>query len=985
MKLKYITSCIIAITFHLHALYAAQNNVIDLQRSINKEYGIIEHIHTAQEDRPWVLLLRDAHFNINAQYNSAAILNQLSEYKLIDALYVEGASGSLNTDIIRLYPHNETRNEVANYLLKKSYINGVEYFTTTLNCPVIPEGIEDPETYIDNLAYLQKIIDNQKMYSSFAHQILNFVKTNKDYILSEELRNFENWREQYQSNQLSLAQFCTKLLTAAKINRSRYPNISLLLESDKLLQQIDQQVLSLEETRALSYLSGILSDDALQNLFKQRVTSHIGHDELNSFYSNLLSHIDELDAQQQYHSIIMYTHVLDMQAKIDLQALDEEHYALEKHFIALVAKTNCEQSIYQLEEQAYTLQSFFNLSMTAKEAQTFLNHHNQYTLQSLTELAATINNETPLSITDQSGTYSKALKTVTQFYRLAITRDTILARNMINKIETDNIQYAVVFAGGFHTPGMIEYCINHNINIAVIKPMITSDIAIEKSPDYTDSFITNQTNIEKFISRVINAIAIPRWLSDTPVGISENQKNIKMIETASYLMALHAEHILQGDRNKASSEVIEIVNTALHMTGIKRFHNIALQEIRRYPQYREYELRINGESIFFYFAHRNDEFLWKTVTEDMQSILADPTLFTDSLLMSVAQNPIELIAVPARSQNDILTDTFITWAQDHTLATTQTTKLTLPEPAIITTSRDAETLVISLVSLDRETKEKKVVYQERVPDSGISGDFIVRLTQSIRTTFAPRFSISPRIIVIQPNTDESELLEASLFSQQQSPLKSHLKKRFSEKESFSDFPFETTATEQQTITDAQLIEKFIRHAQRQNSFASIIAQAGKASSKRLLTILSSPDFFVAMEKITHKKTSYIRTRIINNLLNNTNTPPTALVNILQLKDFHSLITHKTVLPTFRKNPLYAIVTHKSTNDTILDLLADHAIKITSQHHSMLTRWLTTANRYIPMYRIMDNLPVYILIKLNLLPKYIADFFKTLSQKWFYYP
>ena len=844
MNRFFILFCAITIVIPIHFLLADQEYSDNAQHYVNQEYGIVEQIYKSDNNNPWIYLLRDAHFNVDAQHNISAILNQLADNNRIDSIYMEGSTGQIDTTIFSKYPHAQTRDEVANYLLNKSYINGVEYFAATSDSHLIPEGIEDPNTYTENLVYLQQAIDNQVCYQSLTDQILDFVHNNKKCIESSELIDFENWRSLYQRDKLTLARLCENISDKANIDLTSYPNISLLIKADRLSQKIDQKILSIEETRALSYLTGKISDSDLEHLFEQRVASHIGENNLNIFYQNLLNHLNaKSNTREQFNYIALYANILSMQTNINFKALNNERHSLEQAYINLFAKTDKGKNIYQLEQCSILLEKFFNLTMNADEARQLLYNQDDYTIDHLSDLARIVNPDMPFIPEDSYEAYSNALQTVSRFYRLAIERDTILARNTLDKMNCTNAKSAVVFTGGFHTPGMIEYFSRHNINVAVIQPVIPSFTGSSQSLNYSDSFIKTQTSIEAFIDRVINAIAIPRWLSSTPVGISENKKNIKMIETASYLMSLHAEHILQGDRHKASSDVIEIVNTALKMTGTDRLHDISLHAIRRYAQYREYELRIHGEPLFFYFTNRNDDFLWKTVTDDIQTIFADPTLFTDTLLMSVAKSPVELIAVPARTPEDILSDDFIAWAQDQSLSEAQKTQLLLPPPAVITVTRDDDTLNISLVSLDRESKDKNVVYQDQIPDSNISSDFIMRLTQSIRTTFAPRFSISPRIIVITPDTSSADVIDGnnpSLFAQQINPLKSHLRKKFSEEEDFSDFPFDTTSAEQQSITNEQLVDKFMRHAQRQNSFSAIISLAEKASNKRLLYYFIQP-------------------------------------------------------------------------------------------------------------------------------------------------
>ena len=127
---------------------------------------------------------------------------------------------------------------------------------------------------------------------------------------------------------------------------------------------------------------------------------------------------------------------------------------------------------------------------------------------------------------------------------------------------------------------------------------------------------------------------------------------------------------------------------------------------------------------------------------------------------------------------------------------------------------------------------------------------------------------------------------------------------------------------------------------------------------------------------TQKQIRTISNDIIYNLLLNKATPPAALINILQRENFNSMITQRLFLPSFKNNPLYTIVHHKSANAPVLDLLADRIVEITGQHHSFITKSLSAVNRYIPIYRLMNLATTRILLRLNILPHFISDFLRS---------
>lgn len=959
----------------------------DISDLISRNYGSIDHIHRAQDTQRWIFLLRDAHFNVGAQRNIAAILSQLRDHNQLDAIYLEGAAGNLDISLLARYPHDMTLREVSDFLLKKSHINGVEYFAATSNSHIVPEGIEDADAYIDNLTYLKQALANKDEYRAITDQILEFVEHGKKSVLSLELLEFEHLRQQYTTNELSLAGYCTSLQAPRKSTSDAYPNIRLLLESGRLLEQISDADLSGDETRALSYLTGRIDETVLQHLFAQRISSHIDTNNVYEFYKTLIEELNRCGVtDKQFPDLYAYFTAVSLQNKIDFIELDCERNRLEQDYIERFAQSEAERSLYTLERRAVLLQQFFDLTLNAKEARRMLDHHADYSSATFARLIHDIDSSLSPESVGVNARLDNARIEVSAFYDLALQRDSILARNALVKMNRTGAQYAVVFTGGFHTPGMIGYLSEHNVNIAVIKPVIPSSDIASQSAGYSESFISTRTKLESFINRVINAIAIPRWLSFVPLGISENEKNIKMLETATYLMSLHAEHIIRGDRHKASPEIIETVNAALQSLNIDRLKKIQISAIRRFPQYREYELQINGESLFFYFTDNNPDFVWKTVTDDIQSILADTDVFTGTLFAAIADTPVKMVAAPVETQDTLMTDDFVEWARAQSMASAEKTTVDMPAPAVITVTRDAGQLVVSLVALDNLTRDKNVVYQDRLPADGLSVDFIARLTQSIRATFGSSLNIAPKTVVINPFTDTSGAVDVSdraQFEKQANPLLRPTKNRYDKEESFSDFPFETTSAEKQTLSDTQLVEKFIRHVKRQASYSTVISLAKKATNKRLLTILASSEFQAAVmetfgNKIRAGQLTY--NIIVRNLLNNKNTPADALRNILQNDTFDPMIMQAPFAAKYATNPLNLIATHRSADSDVLDLLAGRVIGSLAKPQGLLSGLLSAVNRYIPVYRLMNNPLTRVFARYNLMPSFTKSFLeKTFAR------
>lgn len=116
---------------------------------------------------PDVILVLDAHANLDAQRNISLFLRSVTENIQAPRILVEGAVGYVDTSLLSLYPNIKTRNAVTENLFRKMHINGTELFSA-LYPERNPEilGIEKAELYIKNLQAFQRVLGQRSREES---------------------------------------------------------------------------------------------------------------------------------------------------------------------------------------------------------------------------------------------------------------------------------------------------------------------------------------------------------------------------------------------------------------------------------------------------------------------------------------------------------------------------------------------------------------------------------------------------------------------------------------------------------------------------------------------------------------------------------------------------------------------------------------------------------------------------------------------------
>jgi len=117
---------------------------------IPEALGRVESVYAAPgapPEAPFVIHIQDAHAHPEAQYHIDGILEDLRARGLIANVFVEGAEGLLQPNILMVSDRDEVNLAVADYLINKGELTGAERFAlkTKGRFPVI--GVEDPDLY----------------------------------------------------------------------------------------------------------------------------------------------------------------------------------------------------------------------------------------------------------------------------------------------------------------------------------------------------------------------------------------------------------------------------------------------------------------------------------------------------------------------------------------------------------------------------------------------------------------------------------------------------------------------------------------------------------------------------------------------------------------------------------------------------------------------------------------------------------------------
>ena len=196
--------------------------------------------------------------------------------------------------------------------------------------------------------------------------------------------------------------------------------------------------------------------------------------------------------------------------------------------------------------------------------------------------------------------------------------------------------------------------------------------------------------------------------------------------------------------------------------------------------------------------------------------------------------PVRLRASRQTRSDQADADAFIEWAKDlseTTNANFDKVDVTSPAPAVLTVSRDADDVVISLIGLSVLPGERNIIFQDRIPAWRITPEHLMYQTKAIRKLYGTAYSISSYTMVVDIGKGSAERVtnkNPEVFKQ----AARSLYKTTSEDDSFGDFPFEDSDYDTHNYSETQFMDKMVRNIRRMKSFALVFQIAKKSNNKK---------------------------------------------------------------------------------------------------------------------------------------------------------
>ncbi|MHB9154657.1 MAG: hypothetical protein ACYC5N_03060, partial [Endomicrobiales bacterium] len=436
-----------------------------------------------------VINIQDLHCHPEVQKNIGKLLLLLDQKYRLSRVYLEGASGAVDTSWLTSIKNKDLRQKITDALVDEGKLTGAEYYSVQSERPDLIAGIEDEKLYSANLARLGRILDGQEEIDGTLSGIGSSLQRLKESYYNSKQRKLEAITAKYRAEEidakkyyLMLGKYCQNL----DIDINGYRNITGYLGLMELERSLNYRKTAWELQQFVMLLKQKLPYNAYNLLLKE--TGNFSQMDKLSLSLLRLSGEYDFNLACNYPGLNTFMRYLKASRKINPIDLVQEEKNLLSEINVRLADNQSEREVAFLAGYFKYLQEYLGNKISADDYACFAANLPYFK----TMWVKYINN-------DSLSRLSPYFNLLAEFYAVNLERNHSFIRNLAAEgltaaaggalpaeARSDNeerifesLQEAgevkVVITGGFHTPGLKALLEEKGISYLVITPNVTQD------------------------------------------------------------------------------------------------------------------------------------------------------------------------------------------------------------------------------------------------------------------------------------------------------------------------------------------------------------------------------------------------------------------------------------------------------------------------------------------------------------------------------
>ncbi|MDR2426429.1 MAG: hypothetical protein LBD46_04540, partial [Endomicrobium sp.] len=434
-----------------------------------------------------IVQIQDLHAHEETQRNIASILSFLDAHYKINNIYVEGASGQVDTSWLADIKDESLKGSILNSLVSKGILTGSELFSITSGKTKILKGIEDKKTYLENFQRLITIDSKKEEIKELFPPLKEILAYLSDSIYSNENKKIDRVIKRYKDGKISFGKYFAYMLKKAKSQKvyfGFYPSIILLSQITDVQNKLDKNKINSQ----IESLMNDIKNNYSYGQYKELIEGSSSPETQGIFYFKLANFYNKSADKNKYKELGKFLQFINLNQEINPLDLVSEERSLIWEIKNNAAQTKKEKELIFLSSFLDIIEAFLDNKISYVEYK-----HIQRELPKFKKLWTKY---TRMSEVPGLAQYFPLFK---EFYKVNEDRNNIFIKEINGKIPQKSeevltfskdmvmtnvsglLQNAkeidIVITGGFHTHDVSRILQNAHQSYLVITPNVTQGAA----------------------------------------------------------------------------------------------------------------------------------------------------------------------------------------------------------------------------------------------------------------------------------------------------------------------------------------------------------------------------------------------------------------------------------------------------------------------------------------------------------------------------
>lgn len=479
----------------VNCLVSAEELLTDIDIPADK--GAVTARWTAGGKSPLIVHIRDVHCNYSIQNNIADILEILVANYGIGMVAVEAASGDVDTSMFAVFPDSSAKENVCDKFMKNGVLTGAEKLSICKSneLPFFIWGVENPDSYRANLKSFRTAYMFSRRLNSHLQSLRDTLDLLKQYIYPPQLYDFQKHATDYHQAVITFENWAVYLeeqALTAEVDLDIYPNAEHLFLSMHLEHnELDYGLLALERQKLMTVLKQNVPADTFKNLMRLELQFNLGTISANDYYNQLSKYIDEYGLC--FPNLQIFSKLALLKSSIDytslLTELDQLEETVKNRLIdgyAVQSKAGPRKfadickSLESISETILVYERLVGLTLSDAEFLQYQSVRKSFSIDAITARISDIAGTYGLSLnrnitsSDFVSSFNRSLDLAEQFYEVANNRSEQMVSNLIDKMERNTLNKAVLVTGGFHSRAVENMLQSLGVSYVTITPASTT-------------------------------------------------------------------------------------------------------------------------------------------------------------------------------------------------------------------------------------------------------------------------------------------------------------------------------------------------------------------------------------------------------------------------------------------------------------------------------------------------------------------------------